>query len=244
MQLELRHGCPRSVAHAMPTRAEKATPSTGWCIYFTSECTESTKRSRGLLLNRIASKGCSVKIVATGRGFVELEWGHAVKYDWARAWIWKTISLDNEFWTFHLAGATEDKVEHPSTTSPARASASRGHATLPATDAIIRATTPPSVLVLKASALLERSGSQGIRSFNDAYDVWTGDVIGEGTYGKVFAGRAKDNSLGELSFNRLPTQCSRDSQAALQEVAAFAAVLPHPHILSLYDVGVDGQSLF
>ena len=199
-----------------------------------------------MLREKVAVEGCAVQVVATGRGFVVLEWGHGVKYDGVRKWAYNTIGLDKGLWTV-VADVTTDKVESLGqgelpTVLPAAAS----ECTHLGDSDITRATAaPPNVLVLKASALLHAPKPlEQWQKFNAVYEVLSDGILGEGEYGTVYAGRGRDGSSEELAFKRLPTRRACDRWAAVEEVAAFAAVLPHRHILLLYDVGVDDSSLY
>jgi eukaryotic-like serine/threonine-protein kinase len=69
--------------------------------------------------------------------------------------------------------------------------------------------------------------------------------IGAGALGEVF--RARDTRLGRtVAIKRVPAALASDAsrRTGLLEAARAAAVISHPHVASLYEVGEDAGQLF
>ena len=90
---------------------------------------------------------------------------------------------------------------------------------------------PPHLLCLKALTAKDRlKDSQG-GDDSHKYKITCGTPLGSGTYGDVYAG---------VSQGAVPQQvaikvCTGD---VLREVALLCALSPHPHIITLVDVGL------
>ena len=88
----------------MPKRGDKDVKANYWCVYFKKPCTPAkVRRCQRELEEKSKKESCSVKVLSSGYGWVQLHWlGDAVKYDAAASWVSRTILLEKELWTVYI----------------------------------------------------------------------------------------------------------------------------------------------
>ena len=121
------------------------------------------------------------------------------------------------------------------------------NATEPASGPFSQTVTCPFLLPLGMLSLklaeLRRQFSRGNSSDGDSakYDLDLEKLLGEGTYGSVYAATAPDLPLQPLAIKLLVTREGDASHAALaadEEVRRFVGLPSHPCIVKLLDVGI------
>ena len=94
---------------------------------------------------------------------------------------------------------------------------------------------PPHLLPLK---LLEARGLHAECEFKNAFEIFWDQALGQGTYGKVYRGKQIMNTSIAAVAIKTFVDTKYGAHDAAYEVAAYAALPPHPHVLRLLDVGI------
>ena len=237
---------PEAASAKMVARGRKKIKFRRWIVYFARD--SKTSRCKRTLKQVVVARKTNVTFWDAGPSRVELYWRDPVKYDNARRLLTLALEMDPEF-TFlgDIRGIEEDDVAQATkrrrlVTKTAAASTDDGdhwkHGPETAASAAYAAAASAAASLFPSRLLplkLEQhfaSRNSGIEGPLVSFEVCWDELLGEGAYGAVYAGKRLADPNQKLAIKLLS---GADASA---EVKRYASFPKHANIVELEDVGV------
>ena len=214
----------------MPTRAEKYICHKEWLV-FVEQGTHAHVQKQ---LEKVCqASDQNIACVPKGKHVVELRWPHGVRYDNVKKFVMGKAGA--EACDITVVPVAASSPSDSAVLASAEYSAAVVTADAPSSQSSVPGALggcPPQCLPLKLASLLATAGRY---VSVDDFLVDTSKRLGEGVFGKVFAGTqpstGRDVAIKVLKHARSPWT------SAMVEVSVYAAAQPHPNLLALLDVG-------